>query len=172
MNDHRTEVLRRGVEAGLVAGIPQVLVPKLMERLILRGRDESADVGPRLMQALARRAHKSLPEDMKWLAASAFHFGYAAGWGGLYALVHERRPVHPLVGGATLAVMIYLITFPRWGLAVLTGTEDPPKDRPWRVEAMLATAPLVFGFATGLLYGRGPRRTPWEKAKHAWRTRT
>lgn len=172
MDGHTKEVLRRGVEAGLVAGIPQVLVPKLMEWLFLRVTDESADVGPRLIQALASRANRSLPEDVKWLAASAFHFGYAAGWGGLYALLYDRRPLHPLVAGAALGSLIHLITFPRWGLAVLTGTEDHPDYRTWRVEAMLATAPLAFGLTTGLVYGRGRRRTLREKAKRAWRRRT
>lgn len=169
MNGHGTEVVRRGIEAALVASIPQVLVPKLVERLFLRPDDESADLGPRLVAALVRRTRRSLPEDAKWLAASAFHFTYAAGWGALYALAYERRPVQPWLGGAALATVIHLITFPRWGVAVLTETEPPPKDRPWRVELMLASAPLTFGLATALLYGRGPRRTLREKARTALR---
>lgn len=171
MKHTSVEVVRRGIEAALIAGIPQVLLPKLEERLFLRDGDESADLGPRLIEALARRASRPVPEDIKWLAASAFHFGYSAAWGTLYAILYERRPVHPLIGGTALAAVIHLITFPAWGLAVLSGAEDRPADRSWRVEAMLATAPLVFGLCTAVLYGRGPRRTLPEKFRHARRTR-
>lgn len=170
MHAHTVEVVRRGVEAAMVASVPQVLVPKLEERLFLRP-GESADLGPRFIEALARRMRKPLPEDTKWLAASSFHFGYAAFWGAAYALAYERRPVPPWLGGLALSALIHVITFPRWGAAVLSGTERRPADRPWRVEAVLATAPAIFGFGTALLYGRGPRRTLAEKARAAWRTR-
>jgi hypothetical protein len=60
-----------------------------------------------------------------------------------------------LVGGALLGGLIYAITFPHWGGAVLSGTERPPHRRSWRQELVLATAALSFGFVTALLYGRG-----------------
>jgi hypothetical protein len=153
------ESLRLGIEAALVASVPQVLLPKLEEKLLLPPGD-SADLGPRFIERIAQGARRALPEDVKWLAASAFHFGYASLWGALYALAYERRPVHPLVGGAALAATIYLITFTRWGGAVLTGTEEPPGRRGARKELVLVTAPLVFGLGTALGYGRGPR--PWD----------
>ena len=149
-------VLRRGIEAGVLASVPQVLIPKLEERTLLKGR-ESADLGPRFVQTLARHAGHPLREDTKWIAASAFHFGYATFWGALYGLAHERWHMRPWAGGLTMAALIHLITFPSWGGAVLTGTEAPPEDRPWRLELVFATAPLVFGLGTALLYGRGPR---------------
>lgn len=88
--------------------------------------------------------------------------------GGGYALAYERKPLRPWVGGAAMAAIIHLLTFPRWGAAVVSGTEDHPRERPWRMEAVLATAPLVFGFGTALLYGRGPSRTWPEKSRRAW----
>jgi hypothetical protein len=99
-----------------------------------------------------------LQEDEKWLAASAFHFGYAAFWGALYATLYERRPVHPALGGALLSGVIYGITFPRWGGAVLTRAERKPRDRSRRMGVVLATAATTFGMCTALLYGRGPGR--------------
>ncbi len=154
--------LKRGIEAGLLASVPQVLLPKLEERLLLR-RNEDANLGPRFIERLARMAGRPLREDTKWLAASTFHFGYATAWGALYALAHRRWRPHPALGGAALGALIYAITFPHWGGAVLTGTERPPHLRSWRVELVLATAALTFGFGTALLYGRGPaadRRIP------------
>jgi hypothetical protein len=153
------ESLRLGMEAALIAGVPQVLLPKLLEKFLLPSGD-SADIGPRFIERLAELVRRPLPEDLRWLAASAFHFGYAAFWGALYALASERRPVHPALGGTAPAGLIYFITFPPWGGgAVRTGTEQPPARRSGRRELVLATAPLVFGLLTALIYGRGPR--PW-----------
>ncbi len=156
METHTLAVLRRGVEAAIVASVPQVILPKIEERLLLpRGR---GDLGPHLIEAVAARADKDLPEDVKWLAASAFHFGYASLWGVLYALARERWKMRPWIGGLGMAALIHLITFPSWGAAVQIGSEPPPRHRTWRSEIVFLTAPLVFGLRTALLYGEGPRR--------------
>lgn len=52
---------------------------------------------------------------------------------------------------------------------MLAGSEPHPRVRTWRYEAVLATAPLVVGLGTALLYGRGPKRTLAEKIRSAWR---
>lgn len=158
--DQRTkEALQRGALAGLAGGVPQVLLTKIEEKLFLDG-GEDADLGPRLIQRMAERMGKPLPEDVKWLAATAFHFAYAAAWGTLYAAASRRRPLHPLVGGLALGGLIYAITFPRWGGAVRTRTEPPPGARSARKEVVLATATFAFGLGTALAYGRGPGRPP------------
>lgn len=157
MKSRTFAVLRRGIESGLIASIPQVIIPKIEEKLFLP-RDEDADLGPRLIEAIAEKVDAKLPEDMKWLGAASFHFGYAAFWGAAYALIQERARVNPLIGGLSLATFIYLITFPDWGGAVLTGSEEKTRNRSWEKEFVLATAPLVFGLGTALLYGRGPIR--------------
>lgn len=149
-------VLRRGIEAAMIASVPQVIIPKIGEKLFLP-HHEDADLGPRLIEALAQKAQKPLPEDVKWLAAASFHFGYAAFWGAAYALVQQRVKANPVAGGLTMATIIYLMTFPPWGGAVLTGSEDHPRRRTWRKEIVLASAPLIFGLGTALLYGRGPK---------------
>lgn len=166
MPGSRIAAVRRGVEAAMVASVPQVLLPKLEEYLFLSGRGE-ADLGPHLIDAVAARTRLPLPEDLRWLGASTFHFGYAAFRGALYALLHERKPMSPWKGGLGLAALIYMITFPPWGGAVLLGAEPPPRQRSWRKELVLATAPLVFGLGTALLYGRGPRRTFRERMRAA-----
>src|SRR5579862_6537317 len=125
MRRHTLDVIHRGIDSAVLASVPQVLVPKLEEKVFLN-KDESADVGPRFIEALAKRLEKPLPEDVKWL------------------------------GGLALAGFIHLITFPRWGGAVLAGSEKKPDERPWRMEIVLASAPLIFGMLTALLYGDGP----------------
>ncbi len=148
-------ILHRGVESAILSSVPQVILPKLEERILLP--NGSADLGPHFIEALARRINRRLPEDTKWLSASAFHFGYAAFWGAVYALARERWQMRPLVGGLAMATFIHLITFPAWGAAVQSGSEPPPEQRSWRSELVFLTAPLVFGLGTALLYGQGPR---------------
>jgi hypothetical protein len=165
MLSHRP--LKRGVEAGLMASVPQVLLAKAEERLLMP-RGDDADLGPRFIDRLAEMAGVRLDEDMRWLAASAFHFSYAVFWGLAYGLAHRRWRPHPLVGGTALGALIYAITFPHWGGAVLTGTEHPPQHRSWQKELVLATAAMTFGFGTALLYGRGPDQQRGELAPHPY----
>jgi hypothetical protein len=145
--------MKRGIEAGLVASIPQVLLAKLEERLLFPP-GEDADIGPRFIERLAHLVGSRPREDTKWLAASAFHFGYAILWGAAYGLAYRRWRTQPVLGGAVLSAIIYAITFPHWGGAVLTGAESPPHRREWRRELMLVTAATTFGFGTALLFGR------------------
>ena len=149
--------IKRGIEAGLLASVPQVLLPQLEERLLL-APGEDANIGPRFIERLAHLTRRPLREDTKWLAASAFHFGYASFWGAAYALAFRRWRPHPLVGGTLLSALVYGLAFPHWGGAVLTGTERPPHRRSWREELVLATAALTFGLLTALVYGRPPAR--------------
>jgi hypothetical protein len=156
MQQRTLDVIHRGIDCAVIASIPQVLIPKAEEKLFLR-ENESADLGPRFIEALAKRAEKPLPDDVKWLGAAGFHFSYAALWGAIYGLLHERWKMNPWIGGIGLAAFIHLITFPRWGAAVLAGSEKEPQERPWRMEVVLASAPLIFGVLTALLYGNGPQ---------------
>ena len=71
----------QGMGAGLFAGIPQVLTTQVEAWLLGLAR-ERADIGPRFVQRLARRLGESFPTSLKWALAAAFHFGYAAWWGG------------------------------------------------------------------------------------------
>lgn len=148
--------LRRGIEAGLVASVPQVLGTHLEEKL-LRLPEGSANIGPRFIQRLGRLTRQKLSEEIRWLGAAAFHFGYAANWGALYALAYQRRPVHPVIGGLLLSGAIYVLSFTNWGVATKTRTERPHHRRGPRRELLLLTPPLIFGMGTALLYGRGPR---------------
>jgi hypothetical protein len=149
--------IKRGVEAGLIASIPQVLLAKTEEWLLMPP-GEDADLGPRFIERLGYLQGRSIREDTKWLAASAFHFSYAVFWGAAYALAYRRWQPHPLLGGAVLGSLIYAITFPHWGGAVVTGAERPPHRRSWRQELVLGTAAMTFGLGTALLYGRAKTR--------------
>jgi len=143
--------LVHGLVAGLVAGIPQVLVTQAEGRLLrLPGR--RADIGPRFVQRVAQHLGQPLSPPLHWALAAVFHFGYAAQWGSLYGLAQQRRPVGPLVGGPLLATLLYVLAFSPWGAATRAGAERAPARRPERESLLHWTAALTYGLVTAYTY--------------------
>ncbi len=145
--------LMKGVVAGLIAGIPQVALTQL-EAWILPGPRGYADIGPRFVQRVSQRADANLEPEQHWWLAAAFHFGYAAWWGGLYAVLQRWRPAQPHVGGPLLAALIYTLAFSPWGAATQTGTERPVEQRAMRETLLHWTAALSFSLTLAYLYAR------------------
>jgi hypothetical protein len=145
--------LMKGAAAGVVAGIPQVLLTQAEARLL--GMPGSrADIGPRFVQRVAEGLDTQPRRPERWLIAAVFHFGYAAGWGMVYALLQRWRPAQPHVGGPLLAALIYALAFSPWGAATQTGTERPAESRATRETALHWTAALSFGLTLAYLYAR------------------
>jgi hypothetical protein len=150
--------LVRGAVAGAAAAIPQAVVGKAEELLLLPPREDS-NIAPRLVDRLEAKLTGRHPSDAgKWLLGTAFHFGYGAGWGALYAAATHRRGVPPLLGGALLGGLIYGITFPRWGGAVLTDVERAPGRRTRRMTFVASSVTLTFGLATAGIFAWLSRR--------------
>jgi hypothetical protein len=139
--------LARGAVVGLWAGVPQVLIVQVEEKL-LGLEDDKADIGPRFVQRAAAHMGESVPPATKWALAAAFHFLYSAGWGALYALVQRERPTSPLVGGTALGALIYTLAFSHIGAATHSRTEPPPGRRRWRETLLHWTAALSFALTT------------------------
>ena len=143
-----------GAFAGILAGVPQVLLTQLEAWLLPTASRESADIGPRFVQRLSRQLNADLEREHHWLLAGAFHFGYAAWWGGLYAVLQRLRRAQPHVGGPLLASLIYLVAFSPWGAATQTGTAEPVEHRPSREPLLHWTAALSFSLSLAYLYDR------------------
>lgn len=139
--------LLRGSSAGVVGSLVQAAVGASESALILPDH-EDANIAPRLMDRLARDVGEEMPLEAEWLLGTLFHFGYGATWGVLYALLDERVDVHPAVGGTALGAVIYALTFPRWGVAVQTQVERPPRQRTRRMSLVAASVALTFGLTT------------------------
>ena len=160
MANGRVRAVTSGMVAGLIAGVPQVAVTQL-EALVLRTSRRRADIGPRFVQRLAEHWGEPLSPSLQWLLAAAFHFGYAASWGVVYALVESWRPAKPHVGGPLLGALIYAVAFSPWGAATQTGTEEATETRPLEESLLQWTAALSFSLTTAAVYERlVPARAP------------
>jgi hypothetical protein len=151
-NEPARRAMVRGVVAGLVAGIPQVVLTQIEAWLMPTTARHAADIGPRFVQRLDNALETDLEREHHWLLAGAFHFGYAAWWGSMYAVLQRWRPAQPHVGGPLLASVIYWLAFSPWGAATQTGTEQPVERRPTRETLLHWTAALSFSLCLAYLY--------------------
>jgi hypothetical protein len=149
----------QGAAAGVAASVVQAIVGKAEELLFLPP-GEDADIAPRLVDRMAQRFGARLPAAVKWGLGTVFHLGYGALWGGIYGLVQQRRPLPALLAGAGLGLLIYGITFPRWGAAVKTGVERPPSVRSTRMTMVAASVALTYGLMVAVFFDRLAARQP------------
>jgi hypothetical protein len=152
--------LAAGVLAGLIAGVPQVLLTQIEARLLPATRTEQADIGPRFIERLAERVATRPGRPQSLLLATTFHFGYAAWWGLVYAALQRWRPAQPHVGGPLLGALIYTLAFSPWGAATQAGAERPVATRSGRETLLHWTAALSFSLTLAYLYAR------WHPAAH------
>jgi hypothetical protein len=149
----RKNWLLTGIATGLVAGVPQVVLTQIEAWLMPVSR-ENADIGPRFVRKLSKHLDADLQHEHHWLLAGAFHFGYAAFWGALYAGLQRWRPAQPHVGGPLLASLIYTLAFSPWGVATQTGAERDVNERPTTETLLHWTAALSFSLTLAYLYDR------------------
>ena len=177
MNRSVSGTLVRGAIAGAAASVPQAAIGKAEEILFLPP-GEDANIAPRLLDRLAGMFGDNPSRQEEWMMGTVFHVLYGAGWGAAYAVATERLRLPPLIGGSLLGGLIYGITFPRWGGAVLTRTERPPGLRSRRMTVVAWSVAMGYGIATGLIYesitrstrkarGAAPREGADESAEEA-----
>jgi len=157
-----SSLLLKGTLAGLLAGIPQVLLSQ-MEARLLPISTEQADIGPRFVKRVSERTDARLGTVQHWVVAGLFHFGYSAAWGALYGLLQRWRPAQPHVGGPLLGALIYTLAFSPWGAATQTDTERPVESRRTYDTLLHWTAALSFSLCLAYLY------SAWEPVPDRWR---
>lgn len=148
-----TLTITRGVAAGWIAGIPQVVVTQVEGQLL--GARERADIGPRFIRRATEHAGRRLSGPEQWVLAGVFHFEYSACWGAFYALAVELlgwRRVPPPVGGALLGGVIYTAAFSPIGGASRTGAERSPERRSWKETLLHWSAAMSFALTTAYSY--------------------
>lgn len=141
----------RGAAVGLVAGVPQVLVVQVAEKL-LGLPSEKADIGPRFVERATRNLGTSVPSPVHWLLSAVFHFAYSALWGALYGLVASQVRVAPATGSLVMGGAIWTAAFSHIGGGTQSGTEPHPSRRDWREHVLHVTAALSFSVTAAYLY--------------------
>lgn len=141
----------RGIVVGLWAGVPQVLIAQVVEKLLGLSRGK-ADIGPRFVERAANQLGTSLPPLARWLISALFHFGYASWWGALYGLADEKLRPPPAVGGLALGTVIWTAAFSPIGGGTQTGTEPHPRHRSWRDVAFHLSAAFSFSLIAAYSY--------------------
>ena len=152
--------MARGALLGNFAGVVQVVVSQIVG--IATGRRERTDIAPRLVERTAERLGTSLSRAPRWTLATVFHFGYATGWGVLYALVRESRRgrrVPTWLLGSLFGGAIYAVAFSRFGAGTRVGSERHPDRREWR-ELVIQWA-SALSFALVLAYTEAWSREEW-----------
>ena len=148
-----TLTITRGVTAGWIAGIPQVVLAQVVGQLL--GVRERADIGPRFVRSAAAHAGSHLSTPMHWLLGGVFHFEYAAMWGALYGLLVDwrgHRRVSPALGGALLTGLVYMAAFSPLGAATRTGAEKQVGRRDPKETLVHLVGAAAFGMTNALAY--------------------
>lgn len=146
-----------GAGAGTLASVLQAAVGA-SETLAFLPKRENADLAPRMVKRISEGIGIEPSPAAEWILGTLYHLSYGAAWGAAYGAAQGRRQVHPFVAGVLLGGIIYGITFPRFGGAVLMGAERPPHRRSKRMEIVLASVTLSFGVTTAFAFEALRRR--------------
>ena len=97
-------------------------------------------------------------EPARTALALAGHFGFGAGAGAIFGLLHRRlrpsrrSPVASTVGGVAFGLLVWAVSYRGW-IPALGIMPPPERDRPGRPMSMIL-AHIVYGATLGLVAGR------------------
>jgi uncharacterized protein (UPF0548 family) len=168
----RSQRLKRawlGACIGLFAAVPQVVVGKAEDLLILP-HHENADIAPRFVKRLARLHGRDLSPAAQWALGTLFHFAYGAAWGSAYAVVVPRA-IPAALGGSAMGAAIYTLAFSRVGAGTVTGSERPHHRRTLRMMLTHWSVALTYAYITAFLSRAIPRDDVRRGARLGARTR-
>ena len=146
----------RGALAGLLATIPMTAVMVLVHRRLPpheRYQLPPEKITGELADTLDLEAVQTEPA--RTIATAIAHLGYGAGAGSVYSGMvgaSDRKPVAGVAYGLAVWVGSY------FGLMPALGLHEPATRHPWRRNAMMAVAHVVWGASlAGLLLAIDPR---------------
>ena len=140
--------LLSGAIAGFVATVPMTismlvgwrLLPRL-ERYPLPPREITGEIAERV------GIEDHLTEGQLTAATLFSHFGYGALFGSTYALMEKRVPLRSSIKGVLAGLMLWVASYLGWlpALRIL----KPATRHPWRRNALMILAHVVWGLALG-----------------------
>ena len=142
----------RGILAGLIAGIPQVLVTQIETAAFGLPR-EQADIGPRFVRRLAQRVMgESLSEPMHWLLATLFPLRLCCAVGGALRCPPGVAPDTAAHGRTDAGVVDLHPGVLAVGRCHPDRDGAPPERRSNRETLLHWTAALSFSLTTAYVY--------------------
>jgi uncharacterized membrane protein YagU involved in acid resistance len=143
--------LMQGAAAGLVATVPMTLFMRSAWKR-LPAQEQYALPPREITRNLMRpgRFFRLSPEKQTILTL-ALHFLFGAAAGSVYGIVEEKVPLRESVKGLLTGLIIWTGSYLGWIPAL--GILPPATEHPWRRNAMMIAAHLVWGMAMGVLAG-------------------
>ena len=140
--------LLRGAIAGFIATVPMTISMLIGWRLL--PRRESYPLPPReITQEIAERVEieDHLTDGQLTAATLLSHFAYGALFGSTYALMEKRLSLRNGVKGVLAGLMLWIASYLGWlpALRIL----KPATHHPWRRNALMIFAHVVWGLALG-----------------------
>lgn len=143
--------LIQGAAAGLIATVPMTLFMRsawkrlpAQERYALPPHQVTRNV------IRPRRFFRLSPGEQTALTL-LLHFLFGAATGSVYGLVEEKVPLREVVKGPLAGLVIWAGSYLGWIPAF--GILPPATEHPWRRNAMMITAHLIWGMVLGVLAG-------------------
>lgn len=149
-SDVSVRKLLQGAVAGFIATAPMSISMLIGWRLL--PRSEKYPLPPRLItEEISERVglEEHMNEDQLVGLTIISHFGYGAMFGSIYALFHDRIPMHSSLRGALAGMAVWVGSYLGWLPAL--GILRPATQHPWRRNLMMIIAHIVWGVTLGEL---------------------
>ncbi|OFZ17735.1 MAG: hypothetical protein A2X94_15225 [Bdellovibrionales bacterium GWB1_55_8] len=139
-----------GTVAGLIATAPMTIFMELLYRKL--PKSEKSPLPPRQLAmkvAELTGVKQSLSPDVRFATTLASHFSYGAAAGALYAAAVKHPEASGSRKGALFGAGVWLASYMGWIPALKLMT--PASRHPARRSAIMISAHLIWGAATGLI---------------------
>jgi putative membrane protein len=140
--------LVKGAAAGFVATAP--MSASMLIGWMLLPKRERYQLPPRLItEEITERVgiEEHLTDDQLVGLTVFSHFGYGALFGAIYALFHEKIPMHSSLKGTFMGLAVWVGSYLGWLPAM--GILSPATRHPWRRNLLMILAHVVWGVTLG-----------------------
>jgi putative membrane protein len=140
--------LVKGTAAGFVATAPMSVA--MLIGWMLLPKHERYQLPPRLItEEISERVgiEEHMTENQLVGLTIFSHFGYGALFGAVYALFHEKMPMHSSLKGTLAGLTIWVGSYLGWLPAM--GILSPATQHPWRRNLLMILAHVVWGVTLG-----------------------
>lgn len=143
--------LIQGAAAGLVATVPMTLFMRSIWKRL--PEQEQYALPPRQItrNVIRPRRFFRISPEKQTLLTLLLHFLFGAAAGSAYGLVEEKIPLRESVKGPLAGLVVWAGSYLGWIPAM--GILPPATEHPWRRNAMMIAAHLIWGLVLGVIAG-------------------